>query len=332
MLALLLGLVLAYETCDNVDSCLAQVNGTRPLHRLIGTMPNGGLGQTFTKTDCLRGLIALSDNCECKNTTIHASSDSPKYCYFTGDYSKASSNGDNIYCKEQNGLNVFSLTNDSSYMQCICFDSDGPSQYYGSTEEATILKPICKKGEAKYKPCSTDGTDDNAALLAPITGNLLGDLMNADLIHDGPNDGAFPSCQCGRSSCQLDSHDIAWSSTYCQIETEICSRYPACEEGKVFKPADLFNQKCQCGYTECEVDEKCQTEETDGYKKFVCTYKGGVASGIDMVKAIHGAGTLTVVFGSISFSCLGLVVIIWICTCLKVRAAVNKGKTVLQGK
>jgi len=173
MLALILGLVSAsvpLQQCNNVTSCFLQVNGTRPLIKLIGSLPNGGVGHTFTTADCMLGLIAIDENCQCQNATLYGSSYNPSFCYSSGDWAKTQDITIYVsFCKNQNGLNTFSLLNSTFYTRCKCFD---PAS--GSEETATIDRPVCKKGKSSYKPCaSTDGTGDNAAVLAKYTGATL---------------------------------------------------------------------------------------------------------------------------------------------------------------
>jgi len=332
MLALLLGIVLAYELCDKVPSCTLQANGTRPKASIISTMPNGGAGRTFTTTDCIRGLIGITETCQCKNSTMWFTG-SPGYCYFSGNYSQSSTTATTHFCTNQNGINTFSHLNSSSYFGCNCYDVTT-----GMMTMATFVQPVCKAGLAEHVPCSTDGKNDNAALLAKYT-----TVETAALVSMGiPKRDHFRNCQCGQHNICSASQD----RQYCQSEIEYCTEYPSCEVGKVFTPTregaqgermsragagslnlDIFQPNCQCGYFTCGVGEKCETKDIDGVKKYVCTFNGGSSDIIFLIKEASGAMFIAFVFSLIAFVCLIIIIVFWILTCLKVNRAAKLAST-----
>jgi len=318
MLALLLGIVLGlhdgYKLCDEVPSCLLQVNGTRPRSSIISTMPNGGHGHTWTKQDCIRGLIGITEPCQCQNTTMWQN---PGFCYFSGNYSQVSSQDSTHFCKNQNGQNTFTTLNSSHYLGCYCFE---PTD--GTKEMATFIQPVCKEGKAKHIPCSTDGKNDNAALLKAYVGADRAALNMLNI----PKSEHFGRCQCGRDSCRGPGEG------YCQYDLEWCSDVPACEVGKVFEPTDLFQPRCACGYHMCGGKEKCEAEVIDGITKNVCTYQGQSSSLSFLLKSFTGAMGLAFVFELIAFICLMLVILFWILTCLKVNRAAELAKTNIQAQ
>jgi len=312
MLALLLGLVLGYKLCDEVDSCTLQVNGTRPRSAIISTMPNGGHGHAWTTTDCIRGLIGITEPCQCQNSTLWGN---PGFCYFSGNYSQSSSQQSTHFCKNQNGQNTFSTTNSSAYMGCYCFD---PTT--GRQQMATFVQPVCKEGNAKHIPCSTDGKNDNAALLKAYTGDdqrVLNMLTLPKSLH-------FGICQCGAHYCSAPE-----GRRFCQIDfaTGYCSETPACEVGKVFAPKDIFQTACTCGIFQCGVNEKCEMKVIDGIKNWVCTYNGESSSLSFLLKSFTGAMSLAFVFSLIAFVFVILVILFWILTCLKVNRAAKLAKS-----
>jgi len=319
MLALLLGLVLAYELCDQVPSCTLQVNGTLPKAAIIATLPNGGAGHTFTTTDCIRGLIGITEPCQCQNDTMWSS---PGFCYFSGNYSQHSSGDSTHFCKNQNGMNTFSMWNSSASggwpWNCHCFD---PTT--GNKNVANFVRPVCKDGQAEHVPCSTDGKNDNAALLAKYTGKEQAALVTMGI----PRRDHFRTCQCGGHTCAINE-----DRQYCQSEQEYCADVPSCDEGKVFEPTDNFQKECLCGYHHCAVGDKCQTKVIDGIKKYVCTLNGGSSSAVFLIKRFHGAMGLVTIFSIIAFVCLIGTIVFWILTCLKVKRAAQLASTNLEGQ
>jgi len=321
MLALLLGIVLAFELCDKVPSCTLQVNGTRPLAAIISTLPNGGAGRTFTTTDCIRGLVGITETCKCKNQTMSPSGmpGMPGYCYFSGNYSQhASTDSMTHFCSNQNGINTFSHLNSSMYWGCYCYDV-----ITGMKSMATFVAPVCKAGFAEHVPCSTDGKNDNAAVLAKVTPAEVKALVTVGV----PKRDHFRACQCGRHYCSA-SED----RQYCQSEIEYCTQYPSCEVGKVFNPTDIFQQYCQCGYFTCGLGEKCETKDIDGVKKYVCTFNGGSSNGIFFIKTTFGAMMLAFIFSIIAFVCLIIIIVFWILTCLKVNRAAKLASTNIESQ
>jgi len=313
MLALLLlGSVFAWPSCNNVTSCYAQVNGTRGLHKLVGTLANGGVGYSFTTDDCMKGLIGISDTCECQNTTMWGSQSTPKFCYSSGDWAKQQSTDDHPYCSNQDGLNTFSLFNSTDYTRCKCFDPVS-----GNQETATLKEPVCKKGRSKYTPCvSTDGTGDNAAVLAPYTGETLKALFDIS----GDPSVAFPRCQCGTDECYNIPSGPHGSDVrpYCQADISSCSEYKVCPTG-VFSPKDTFDQQeCACGYHDnCYAGTKCETTEIDGIKRFACTLDGRSSNFELLLKQMFGAAFMVFVFSIMSLICMTCVMLFSILTCFK---------------
>jgi len=321
MLALILGLVSAsvpLQQCNNVTSCFLQVNGTRPLIKLIGSLPNGGVGHTFTTADCMLGLIAIDENCQCQNATLYGSSYNPSFCYSSGDWAKTQDITNYVsFCKNQNGLNTFSLLNSTFYTQCKCFD---PAS--GSEETATIERPVCKKGKSSYKPCaSTDGTGDNAAVLAKYTGATLKAIMDLNQWSWSPSK-AFPKCACGSEDCRSSPEtemEGAEDNRYCQADISHCSRFKICPKG-VFEPKDTFaDQECACGFGTCYAGTKCESKVIDGIKEFVCTLEGKSSNLGLQVKQMIGSATLTFVFGLMAFIFLLLIMLFSILACCKVN-------------
>lgn len=315
MLALLLGLVLAYELCDKVPSCTLQVNGTRPRASIISTMPNGGVGRTFTTTDCIRGLVGITEPCQCQNSTMWRN---PGFCYFSGNYSQISSTDSNHFCTNQNGINTFSMWNSTAYYSCWCFDATT-----GTRSMATFMQPVCKAGSAEHVPCSTDGKNDNAALLAKYTGKERAALVSMGIARSSH----FRMCQCGRHYCAASEE-----REYCQSEIQYCAKYPSCEIGKVFNPTDVFQTDCQCGYFTCGVGEKCETKDIHGFKKYVCTYNGGSSNVVFLLKTASQGVALAFVFSLIAFVCLILVIVFWILTCMKVNRAAKLASTNIEAQ
>jgi len=319
MLALLLGSVLAYQQCNNVTSCLLQVNGTRPLIKLVGTLPLGGVGYAFTTTDCMRGLIALDEPCQCQNSTLWATSGSNSYyCYSSGnwalrDYAYSTMH----FCKNQNGINTFSLLNSSTHTQCACFDPVS-----GNLGTATIKEPVCKEGYSQHKPCpSTDGTGDNAAVLGKYTGATLKAILDLSPWYYNPMD-AFPKCACGSEDCTASpalGYYGADDRPYCQADINHCSEYKICPKG-VFTPKDKFaQQKCECGFDSCYAGTKCESKVIDGLKEFVCTL-GGQSSNLGlMVKRMAGSATMGFVFAIVAFVFLIFIMLFSTLTCCKVN-------------
>jgi hypothetical protein len=317
MLALLLGIVLGYKLCDEVDSCKLQVNGTLPRNSIISTLPNGGHGHAWTTTDCIRGLIGITETCQCQNSTMFFN---PGFCYFSGNYSQHSARTSTHFCKNQNGQNTFSTLNHSAYLGCYCFD---PTR--GQQQMATFIQPVCKKGSAKYIPCSTDGKNDNEALLKAYTG---ADQAVLNLLSISKSQ-QFGRCQCGSSDCSATE-----GRPYCQsnLGNGYCSAAPACEVGKVFEPTDLFQKECQCGYFTCGHKEKCESQDTDGVERYVCTYNDASSSNSFLLKQFFGAMGLAFTFSLIAFLCIILVILFWILTCLKVNRAAELAKTNIQAQ
>jgi len=317
MLALLLGSVLAFQQCDNVTSCFMQVNGSRPLIRLIGTLPLGGVGYAFTTTDCMRGLIGLDEPCQCQNETMHASENDISFCYSSGHWGLKFSGSQMHYCKNQNGLNTFSLLNSTSYTQCQCFDPVS-----GTSEQASIKEPVCKEGRAQYKPCpSTDGTGDNAIVLAKYTGETLKAIMDLNPWYYDPTS-PFPKCQCGTESC-INRPEIGYygeeDQPYCQAEINHCSHLKVCPKD-VFVPKDTFApQACSCGTDSCYAGTKCESKVIDGIKKFVCTLRGRSSSLSLMVKGMYGSAGLAFIFSLIAFVLMLCIMVFSTLTCCKVN-------------
>jgi len=317
MLALLLGIVLAYELCDKVPSCTLQVNGTRPKASIISTLPNGGAGRTFTTTDCIRGLVGITENCQCKNSTLWAIG-MPGYCYFSGNYSQSSTTAMSHFCANQNGINTFSHLNQTHDFGCYCYDVTT-----GMRTQATFIQPVCKAGIAEHVPCSTDGKNDNAALLAKFTTVEVAALVTMGV----PKRDHFSNCQCGLHYCSARE-----GRQYCQSEIDQCTEYPSCEVGKVFTPTDIFQPNCQCGYFTCGVGEKCETKDIDGVKKYVCSFNGGSSNFIFLIKQASGAMLLAFIFSLIAFVCLIIVIVFWILTCLKVNRAAKLASTNIESQ
>jgi len=317
MLALLLGLVSAYPQCNNVTSCFLQVNGTRPLTKLIGTLPNGGVGHTFTTADCMLGLIGIDEVCECQNTTMWGSSWNVKFCYSSGDWAKKQSTESGSFCKNQNGLNTFSLLNSTFYTRCKCFDPVS-----GSSEWANIEEPVCNEGKSNYKPCtSTDGTGDNAAVLAKITGANLKAIMDLNP-YWWDSSKAFPKCACGSDECRSSPDATMYGpeeKPYCQADIGHCSRFKICPKG-VFEPKDTFaDQECACGFNYCYAGTKCESKVIDGIKEFVCTLDGGSSNLGLQVKQMIGSATMSFVFCIVAFVCLLIIMLFSILACCKVN-------------
>jgi len=318
MLALLLGSVLAYPSCDNVTSCLLQVNGSRPLIKLVGTLPLGGVGYSFSTTDCMRGLIAIDETCQCQNTTMWGSTWQPKYCYSSGNWAQQQSTHSRHYCKNQNGVNTFSLLNSTSYTQCECFDP-----LTGSSATASIEEPVCKDGQKQYKPCSsTDGTGDNADVLAKYTGATLKAIMDLNTYHWNPASTHFPKCACGTEECRASpalSFQSAEEERYCQADISSCSRFAICPKG-VFVPKNKFaQQECACGYSTCYTGTKCESKVIDGIKEFVCTLDGKSSNILLLVKQMFGAASMTFVFGIVAFVFMLCIIVFSVLTCCKVK-------------
>jgi len=317
MLALLLGSVLAYNSCDNVTSCFLQVNGTRPLIKLVGTLPLGGVGYAFTTADCMRGLIALDEMCECQNTTMWASAGNPQYCYSSGNWAQNQKTHSSHFCKNQNGVNTFSLLNSTLYTSCECFDP-----VTGSSATATIKEPVCKEGTKNYKPCtSTDGTGDNAAILAKYTGNTMKAIMDLSPWYYDPTS-AFPKCACGTNNCRAMpemSFRGAEDEQYCQADINKCSRFKTCPKG-VFEPKDKFaQQECQCGFRKCYAGTKCESKVIDGIKTFACTLDGKSSNLGLLIKQMSGSASTTFIFGVVAFVLMLGIIIFSILTCCKVN-------------
>jgi len=317
MLALLLGSVLAYNSCDNVTSCFLQVNGTRPLIKLVGTLPLGGVGFAFTTTDCMRGLIAIDENCQCQNTTMWGSTGNPSYCYSSGNWAQSQKTSTRSFCKNQNGVNTFSLLNSTSYTQCECFDP-----VTGSSDIASIKEPFCKEGQKNYKPCtSTDGTGDNAVILAKYTGDTLKAIMDLNPWYYDPTS-AFPKCACGTNDCRASpviGYQRPEKERYCQADISECSRFKICPKG-VFVPKDKFaQQECACGYRQCYTGTKCESKVIDGLKTFACTLDGKSSNLGLLIKQMFGSASMAFVFCVVAFVFMLCIILFSILTCCKVN-------------
>jgi len=318
MLALLLGSVLAYPSCDNVTSCFVQVNGSRPLIQLVGTLPLGGVGYALSTTDCMRGLVAIDETCQCQNETMWGAAWAPKYCYSSGNWAQKQSTNMRHFCKNQNGVNTFSLLNSTSYTQCECFDP-----LTGSSATASISQPVCKDGQKYYKPCSsTDGTGDNADVLTKYTGATLKAVMDLNPWHYNPMSTHFPKCACGTEECRA-TPEVGFSPAeeerYCQADISSCSRFAICPKG-VFTPNSNFApQECACGYRTCYTGTKCESKVIDGIKEFVCTLNGRSSNIMLLVKQMFGNCSMTFVFGIVAFVFMLCIMVFSILTCCKVK-------------
>jgi len=274
MLAFLFSLVAAttLPSCDAIDSCLGQVNGTLPLIKLIPTLANGGLGYTFTTSNCIDGTLALAESCMCGTETMHNNQWSKGFCYhgLVGVHSLYKH--DHAFCANQFGLlkNEFFPMNQTEYLKCHCFDAAT-----GISELAHVGKPMCTNGFAYYEDCNVlDGTDANKALLAPYTGAKLEAMK---LLFPSPHQAndRLPSCQCGEyASCKAPTTTHRHNKPYCQYLAEVCTSRKECGVD-AWQPTGIYDDDgCACGETTCEHGEVCEFEDKAGKIKHACTWNG----------------------------------------------------------
>jgi len=317
MLSFLFSLVAAttLPSCDAIDSCLGQVNGTLPLIKLIPTLPNGGLGYTFTTSNCIDGTLALSEACMCGTETMPNSQWSKGYCYhgLVGVHSLYKF--DVAFCANQFGVskNTFFPMNQTQYLVCHCFDSNT-----GISELAHVGKPICTNGFAYYEDCNLlDGTDANKALLAPYTGAKLEAMK---LLFSSPHEAndRLPSCQCGENAaCKAPTTRNRHNKPYCQYLAEVCTSVKECGVD-AWQSKGIYDDKgCACGDTTCYHGEVCEFEDKAGKMKHVCTYNGRGSATI--VKAAKDVSGTAFVFSLLVFICALFACIIAIVTFCKAK-------------
>jgi len=274
MLAFLFSLVAAttLPSCDAVDSCLGQVNGTLPLIKLIPTLPNGGLGYTFTTSNCIDGTLALSERCMCGTKAMPNSPYMKGFCYhgLVGVHSLFKY--DHAFCANQFGLltNTFFPMNRTEYLKCHCFDAAT-----GISELAHVGKPICTNGFAYYEDCNVlDGTDANKALLTPYTGAKLAAMK---LLFPSPHQAndRLPACQCGEyAACKAPTTTNRHNTPYCQYLADVCTSLKECGVEE-WEPTSIYDDDgCACGETTCEHGELCEFEDKAGKIKHACTWNG----------------------------------------------------------
>jgi len=317
MLAFLFSLVVAttYPSCDAVDSCLGQVNGTLPLKRSIPTLANGGIGFTFTTSNCIDGTLAISDTCMCGTEMMWSSGGYPGYCYhgLTGPHSLYKH--DYHFCANQFGLvkNTFSSLNYTGQFRCHCFD---PAT--GIHELAHIGKPMCTNGFSYYEDCNLlDGTDANKALLAPYTGAKL-EAIEKLFPSDHPD--KYPACQCGEyAQCRAKTKLNPYAKPYCQYLAEVCSTVKECGV-EAWQPEDLFDDDgCACGDVTCLHGEICEFQDKEGKMKHVCTWNDQSSEISALVQRSHAASGMAFIFALLVFICTIFACIVAIVTFCKAK-------------
>jgi len=318
MLAFLFSLVAAttLPSCDAVDSCLGQVNGTKPLTRFIPTLANGGVGYTFTTSNCIDGTLALSDSCMCGTETMSNSGGYPGYCYHGLLGTHSLYKHDYAFCANQFGLtkNTFFPMNSTSYLQCHCFDSDT-----GISQLARVGKPLCSLGFSYYEDCNVlDGTDANKALLAPYTG---AELEAIKLLFPVPMQmERTPSCQCGTyATCSAPTNLQPYAKPYCQYLVEVCTSVKECGT-EAWIPEDVFHDDgCACGDVTCEHMEVCESEIKAGKTTYMCSWNGASSETGVIVKASAEVAGTAFIFSLLVFICTLVACIIAIVTYCKAK-------------
>jgi len=319
MLAFLFSLVVAttLPSCDAVDSCLGQVNGTLPLRTFIPTLAKGGEGYTFTTSNCVDGTLALSDSCMCGTEQMNNHPGYPGYCHQASLGTFSLYKHDYAFCANQFGLvkNEFFPMNSTYYLQCHCFDSTT-----GISTMARLGKPYCSSGFSYYEDCNVlDGTDANKALLAPYTGEKAAAI---ELLF--PNDlqpERAPACQCGEyAECRAPTQSNPHQKPYCQYLVEECTSVKECGVD-AWQPTGIFDDDgCACGDETCEHNEVCESETKDGKTIYVCTWNGGRSSEIrSIIKASAETSGTAFVFSLLVFICALFACIIVIVTYCKAR-------------
>jgi len=318
MLAFLFSLVAAttLPSCDAIDSCLGQVNGTKPLTRFIPTLANGGIGYTFTTSNCIDGTLALSDSCMCGTETMYNSGGHPGYCYhgLVGPHSLYKH--DYAFCANQFGLlaNTFFPMNSTSYLQCHCFDSNT-----GISQLARVGKPFCSLGFSYYQDCNLlDGTDANKAILAPYTGAKL-EAIKLLFPHSSQLE-RDPACQCGDyAECRAPKPLNAWLAPYCQYLAEVCTTVKECGTTP-WTPTNVFDDDgCACGDVTCKHMEVCESEEKAGKTTYICTWNGQSTELGSIVKSSKETSGTAFVFALLVFICTLVACIIAIVTFCKAK-------------
>jgi hypothetical protein len=317
MLSFLFSLVAAttLPSCDAVDSCLGQVNGTLPLREFIPTLANGGVGFTFTTSNCIDGTLALSESCMCGTKTMYNSASYQGYCYhgLVGVHNLVKH--DHAFCANQFGLikNTFFPMNATKYLRCHCFDSAT-----GITELAHLGKPLCTNGFAYYEDCNVlDGTDANTALLAPYTGAKLA-AMKLLFPHHSQHNDRLPACQCGEyTACRAPTATYRHNKPYCQYLAEVCTSVKECGVD-AWQPTGIYDDDgCACGDETCEHGEICEFEDKAGKMKHACSWTGQ-ASGM-IVKTSKDISGTAMVFSLLVFICALCACIIAVVTYCKAR-------------
>jgi len=318
MLAFLFSLVAAttLPSCDAVDSCLGQVNGTIPLKRFIPTLANGGVGYTFTTSNCIDGTLALSDSCMCGTETMYSSGGYPGYCYHGLLGTHSLYKHDYAFCANQFGLvkNTFFPMNSTSYLQCHCFDSDT-----GISQLARVGKPFCSLGFSYYEDCNVlDGTDDNEAILAPYTGAKWEAIKLMFPNNWQPE--RQPSCQCGDyGTCKAPTNLDPHLKPYCQYLVERCTRVKECGT-EAWTPEDAFHDDgCACGDVTCEHQEVCESETKAGKTTYMCSWGGQSSETGSIVKSGAEAAGTAFIFALLVFICTLVACIIAIVTYCKAK-------------
>jgi len=318
MLAFLFSLVTAttYPSCDAVDSCLGQVNGTLPLKKFIPTLANGGVGYAFTTSNCIDGTLALSDTCMCGTEQMWSSGGYPGYCYhgLLGPHSLYKH--DHAFCANQFGLvkNTFSPLNSTSHLQCHCFDPNT-----GINELAHVGKPMCENGFSYYEDCNLlDGTDANKALLAPYTGAKLDAIKLLFPSSEHPH--RQPACQCGNyASCRAPTALNPYAKPYCQYLAEVCTYVKECG-AEAWEPTGIFDDNgCACGDVTCLHGEICEFQDKAGKMKHACTWRGQSSETSALIKSSHAASATAFIFALLVFICTIFACIIAIVTYCKAR-------------
>jgi len=301
-------------SCDAIDSCLGQVNGTLPLRDFIPTLANGGVGYTFTTSNCIDGTLALSENCLCGTKKMYNSHHHQGYCYhgLVGVHSLVKH--DHAFCANQFGLlkNTFFPMNATKYLRCHCFD---PAT--GINELAHLGKPLCTNGFAYYEDCSIDGTDANKALLAPYTGAKLAAMKLLFPYHHQHND-RLPACQCGEyTACKANTPTYRDNNPYCQYLAEVCTNVKECGVD-AWEPTGIYDDDgCACGDKTCEHGEICFFEDKAGKMKHVCLWNGQGAGMI--VKTSLDVSGNAFLFALVVFICALFACIIAVVTYCKAK-------------
>jgi len=318
MLAFLFSLVAAttFPTCDAIDSCLGQVNGTKPLIRFIPTLAKGGVGYAFTTSNCLDGTLALTESCMCGTETMTNYAHYPGYCYAATLGTHSLFKHDHAFCANQFGLvkNEFFPMNATSYLQCHCYDDT-----YGISQKARVGKPYCSSGFSYYEDCNVlDGTDANKVLLTPYTGAKLAAIK---LLFPHPlQPERYPACQCGENAeCRAPNKLNPHLKPYCQYLVEVCSRVKECGVD-AWQPTGIFDDEgCACGDVTCEHGEICESDTKDGKTTYVCTWNSQSSEIGSIVKSSAAASGTAFVFALLVFICALFACIIALVTYCKAR-------------